>query len=105
VADMADDDHPVAQPRAGMVISVRTRQDVVVTDPDRFLAAARRAYRADNPDADARRAETAVADVYDAVSALIERYGSQASDHPDVAAGASPDRSCTAASACCPAIE
>ncbi|GGM54109.1 hypothetical protein ACFFX1_50750 [Dactylosporangium sucinum] len=30
-------------PRAGMVISVRTRRDVVVTDPERFLAAARQA--------------------------------------------------------------
>jgi hypothetical protein len=37
---------------AGMVISVVVREDVVVMDPHRLLAAARRAYRADNPDAD-----------------------------------------------------
>ncbi|MBB4697944.1 hypothetical protein [Paractinoplanes abujensis] len=87
---MANDDQAASQPRAGMVISVRTRQDVVVIDPDRFLAAARRAYRTDNPDADVREAETVIADVYDAVSALIERYGSLTSDHPDVAGGAHP---------------
>jgi hypothetical protein len=27
-------------PRTGMVISIQTRQDVVVTDPDRLLARA-----------------------------------------------------------------
>jgi hypothetical protein len=76
-----------------MVISVRTRQDVVVTDPERFLNAARRAYRAENPDASVEQAVTAVADVYDAVHSLIERYGSLASDHPEVSRGATaPER-------------
>ena len=32
-------------PKAGMTISIRTRRDVVVVDPDRFLAAARQALR------------------------------------------------------------
>jgi hypothetical protein len=70
--------------RAGVVISVLTRQDVVVMDPERFLAAARRAYRTDHPGADA---DVEVAGVYDAVAALLDRYGSVASEHPDVAAG------------------
>jgi hypothetical protein len=84
---MADEQ---AVPRAGTVISVVVREDVVVTDPDRFLVAARRAYRADYPDADERDAVQAVADVYDAVYVLRERYGSIASEHPDVAVGATP---------------
>lgn len=75
--------------RTGMVISVRTRQDVVVVDPDRFLAAARRAYLAENEGVSEQGTRAAVADVYDAVSALIDRYGSLVSDHPEVAAGAS----------------
>ena len=40
LAGMADD-VPLEQPRPGMTISVRTRHDVVVMDPERFLAAAR----------------------------------------------------------------
>jgi hypothetical protein len=36
------DDRPV-MPVAGMTIGIRTRQDVVVVDPRRFMAAARRA--------------------------------------------------------------
>jgi hypothetical protein len=75
--------------RAGMVISVRTRQDVIVVDPDRFLATARRAYLAENEGVSDQDARAAVADVYDAVCALIDRYGSLVSDHPEVAVGAS----------------
>jgi hypothetical protein len=36
-------------PKVGMTISIRTRRDVVVVDPDRFLAAARQALRGRNP--------------------------------------------------------
>jgi hypothetical protein len=78
--------------RAGMVISVRTREDVVVTDPVRFVNAARRAYLAQNPDASTQEAAAAVADVYDAVDALVDCYGCVASDDPDVAGEASPRR-------------
>jgi len=71
-----------------MVVSVRTRQDVVIMDPDRFLAAARRAYRAQDPQITEDDAIEAVTDVYDAAYALIDQYGSLASEHPEVAAGA-----------------
>jgi len=73
-----------------MVITILTREDVVVTDPDRFMAAARRAYQRQHPDVGAREVEAAVSDVYDAVHQMIDTYGSVASDHPDVAAGATP---------------
>ena len=76
-----------------MVISVVTREDVVVMDPDRFLAAARRAYLADDPELTEEDAATFVADVYDAVSALLDRYGALASVHVEVAAGGSTRRS------------
>jgi hypothetical protein len=88
---MADEaaEAPVPALREGMVISVRVREDVVVVDPGRFLAAARQAYQAKNPsttDEDVRRAVT---NVYDAAYALIERYGSLASNHPEVAGSGS----------------
>jgi hypothetical protein len=88
---MAEDVDNV-QPFPGMVISVLTREDVVVVDPQRFLAAARRAFLADNPDAGEDEAAGVVTDVYEAAHALIERYGSLASEHPDVAAGATARR-------------
>jgi hypothetical protein len=75
-----------------MIISVLTRQDVIVQDPQRFLAAARRAYRVQDPAVTEEQAARAVTDVYDAVDALITQYGALASDHPDVAAGAAPRR-------------
>ena len=81
-----------AVPRVGMVVSVRTRQDVVIVDPDRFLAAARHAYRAQDPQITEDEAIAAVTDVYDAAYALIDQYGSLASQHPEVAAGASERR-------------
>ncbi|MCY1143999.1 hypothetical protein OWR29_38900 [Actinoplanes sp. Pm04-4] len=61
------------------------RQDAIIVDPDRFIAAARRAYLANNPQACAQEARQAVTDVRDAAYALIERYGALTSDHPDVA--------------------
>jgi hypothetical protein len=79
-------------PYPGMVISVLTRQDVVIMDPQRFLAAAREACRTEDPDLTEDEVIQAVADVYDAVQALVDRYGSVASEHPDVAAGATPQQ-------------
>ncbi|MFD0204645.1 MULTISPECIES: hypothetical protein [Saccharothrix] len=58
-----------------MTISLRTRRDVVVVDPDRFLAAARAAYRELNPGLTDAEVAEAVADVTDAAYALIERHG------------------------------
>ena len=58
-----------------MVISVRTRRDVVVVDPDRFLSAARAACRELNPELTEAQAAAEVVDVYDAVQALLERDG------------------------------
>ena len=43
-------------------------------------------YLADNPEATADEAAIAVRDAYDAAHALIDRYGSLASDDPEVAA-------------------
>ncbi|GAA0572326.1 hypothetical protein GCM10010172_66080 [Paractinoplanes ferrugineus] len=80
------------QPYPGMVISYVHREDAVIIDPPGFLAAARAAYRADNPDAGEEDARRAIADVYDAAHALIDRYGSIASEHGEVAAGATPRR-------------
>lgn len=85
-------DAPTALPREGMVVTVLTREDVVVMDPDRLLAAGRRAYQADDPDATEDEVMAAVVDVADAVFALLDRYGSAASEHPDVAAGATARR-------------
>lgn len=65
-----------------MTISVRTRRDVVVVDPDRFLAAARSAYRELNPDLTDAEVAEAVADVTDAAFALIDRHGDLVTD-PD----------------------
>ncbi|MCE6994084.1 hypothetical protein LZG04_04545 [Saccharothrix sp. S26] len=62
-------------PVTGMTISVRTRRDVVVVDPDRFLAAARSAYRELNPGLTDAEVAEAVADVTDAAFALVERHG------------------------------
>src|SRR5689334_11552674 len=84
VAVMTDTDPPLRPLRRGMVITVLTREDVVVMNPERFLAAARDAYRAEHPDADEVEVTTAIADVTDAVFALLDRYGSVASEHPEV---------------------
>lgn len=65
-------DDPVA-PVAGMTISVRIRRDLVIVDPDRFLAAAREAYRDRNPGCSQTDASDAVADVTEAMFALLDR--------------------------------
>ncbi|MCP3785353.1 hypothetical protein NLX85_18490 [Micromonospora sp. A3M-1-15] len=66
-----------------MTISIRTRRDVVVVDPDRFLAAARQALRDCNPGLTDAEVAEAVADVYDAVRALLDRDGALAADAVD----------------------
>lgn len=70
-------------PKTGMTISIRTRRDVVVVDPDRFLTAARQALRDRNPGLTEVEAADLVADVYDAVHALLDRDGTLASDTVD----------------------
>ena len=67
-------------PKVGMTISIRTRRDVVVVDPDPFLAAARQALRDRDPALTEAEAAEAVADVYDAVHALLDRDGDLAPD-------------------------
>jgi hypothetical protein len=62
-----------------MSISIRTRRDVVVVDPDRFLAAARSAHHDMNPGLTDAEVAEAIADVTDAVYALLE--------HGDLTAG------------------
>jgi hypothetical protein len=56
----------------GMNISVRMRLDFVVTDAERFLAAARRAYRAVYPDTDDEQAAQAVTCAADAIFTVLE---------------------------------
>ncbi|TMR90935.1 hypothetical protein [Nonomuraea basaltis] len=70
-------------PTAGMTISVRTRRDVVIVDPERFLASARAAYRDLYPEASAESAAENVRDVYDAVHILLDRFGRLAADGPE----------------------
>ncbi|RAJ34629.1 hypothetical protein K353_05275 [Kitasatospora sp. SolWspMP-SS2h] len=69
-----------------MTISVRTRQDVVVVDPERFLASARAAYRETSPEITEERAAEDIRDVHDAVWALLDRFGRLAADAPASAA-------------------
>lgn len=62
-----------------MTISIRTRRDVVIVDPERFLASARQAYRELNHlTADAAVEE--ISDVNDAVHVLLDRFGRLAAD-------------------------
>lgn len=68
-------------PTAGMTISVRTRQDVVIVDPERFVASARAAYREAFPEITGQAAEE-IRDVYDAVWALLDRFGRLVADGP-----------------------
>ncbi|MEE1787495.1 hypothetical protein PUR71_32010 [Streptomyces sp. SP17BM10] len=75
--------HPVA----GMTISVRTRRDVVVVDPERFLVAARAAFRELYPGAGEEDARRHVRDVTDAVDVLLERDGVLAPGLRDAGAG------------------
>ncbi|HJP74351.1 MAG TPA: hypothetical protein VJ914_08785 [Pseudonocardiaceae bacterium] len=66
---MSDSELPVE----GVTISIRVRRDLVVVDPERFLAAAQAACRELNPDVTEAGARDAVANAYDAVYALIDR--------------------------------
>ncbi|GAB1824170.1 hypothetical protein HerbRD11066_73340 [Herbidospora sp. RD11066] len=61
-----------------MTISVRTRRDVVVVDPERFMAAARAAFRELHPDNDDEDAH--LADLYDVVGTMLDRFGKLAGD-------------------------
>lgn len=64
-----------------MTISIRTRRDVVIVDPERFMASAREAFREVNRlPADAAVEE--ISDVYDAVQALLDRFGRLTPDAP-----------------------
>jgi hypothetical protein len=65
---------------AGMIISVRSRRDVVVVDPDRFLVAARRAVQDLDSGLTEAQAAAAVTDVCDAVFVLLDRKGDLAPD-------------------------
>lgn len=62
---------------------MRTRQDVVVVDPDRFLAAAREAFLELYPEIPEADVAEHVRDVPDAVFALLERYGRLAAHSPN----------------------
>jgi hypothetical protein len=59
-------------PVPGMTISIRSRRDVVIVDPERFLAAARQALHELDPDLNAEETAAAITDVYDAVHALLD---------------------------------
>ncbi|MFF7993434.1 hypothetical protein ACFZDG_27035 [Kitasatospora xanthocidica] len=65
-----------------MTISVRMRQDVVIVDPERFVASARAAYREASPEITEERAAEDIRDVYEAVWALLDRFGRLAADAP-----------------------
>jgi hypothetical protein len=59
----------------GMRISVRVRRDFTVTDAERLLDAARRAYRELHPDADPNEASSMVTCTADAVFTVLEYAG------------------------------
>jgi hypothetical protein len=65
-------DEPLAD---GMRIAVRIRRDFVVTDVERFLAAARRAYVQVTPSATDADAAAMVTGAADAVFAFLEQAG------------------------------
>ncbi|MER5863400.1 hypothetical protein [Kitasatospora sp. NPDC002040] len=69
-------------PAAGMTLSLRTRQDVVIVDPERFLAAARAAFRELYPEATEEELAENVRDVRDAAFVLVERHGGLTADEP-----------------------
>jgi hypothetical protein len=64
-----------------MTISIRTRRDVVIVDPERFLASAREAFRELNGLPDDAAVEE-ISDVHDAVHVLLDRFGRLAADAP-----------------------
>jgi hypothetical protein len=63
-----------------MTISVRSRRDVVIMDPERFLAAARQAYRDLNPQVSEDDVINEITDIHDAVHAILDRDGQLAAD-------------------------
>ncbi|WP_344876490.1 hypothetical protein [Allokutzneria multivorans] len=65
------------EPVDGMTISVRVRRDLVIVDAERFMAAAREAYRQLNPGVAETEVVDAVADAYDAVFTLLDHAGQQ----------------------------
>ena len=69
-------------PTAGMTISVRMRQDVVIVDQERFVTSARAASREASPEITEERAAEEIRDVYDAVWVLMDRFGRLAADAP-----------------------
>ena len=78
------DEEPV--PAAGMTISIRTRRDVVIVDPERFLAYARETFREMNGLPEDSAVEE-ISDVYAAVHALLDRFGRLAADAPATMTG------------------
>ncbi|WP_344938586.1 hypothetical protein [Sphaerisporangium flaviroseum] len=70
-----------------MTISVRTRRDVVIVDPARFMAAARAAYRDLHPDVSEEAVAESVADLHDAVFILLDRFGRLSADAPEMPVG------------------
>ncbi|MEV7021977.1 hypothetical protein [Kitasatospora sp. NPDC093558] len=82
----SEDELPL--PVGGMTISVRTRRDVVVVDPERFLAAARAAFREVYPGTSEEDAHRDVRDVVDAAAVLLERDGVLAPGLRDAGASA-----------------
>ncbi|MFI6154379.1 hypothetical protein ACIBCA_17040 [Kitasatospora sp. NPDC051170] len=74
-------------PAEGMTISVWHRQDVVVVDPERFMAAARAAFRQLHPDVPEQAVAEHVADVHDAAFALLDLHGRLTPDPPGTTAG------------------
>ncbi|WP_031077900.1 hypothetical protein [Streptomyces sp. NRRL WC-3742] len=74
-------------PTEGMTISVWSRQDVVVVDPERFMAAARAAFRQLYPDVPEEAVADHLADVHDAAFALLDLHGRLTPDPPGTTAG------------------
>jgi hypothetical protein len=68
-------------PTTGMTISIRIRRDVVIVDPERFMASAREDFRELNSLPEDAPVEE-ISDVYDAVHALLDRFGQLAADAP-----------------------
>lgn len=71
-------------PREGMTISLRLRRDLVIVDPGRFLAAARRAYHDLNPDLCEAQVVETIGDVHDAVFALLDHEDGRTLIWPDI---------------------
>jgi hypothetical protein len=59
----------------GMHIAIRIRRDFIITDAQRFLAAARAAYLELNPGASGTEAEDIVSSASDAIFTILEQAG------------------------------